>query len=110
MHGQSEVQSVSAQNCSDQIRQRAFGNNAHSIVPTPENIKLERHREFLGEGMRFWDLIRWGDAAAVLTENDAAYNSTRTFQEWMKYAPIPQSEIDKTAGTEFALKQNQGWN
>jgi hypothetical protein len=110
IHGQSEAQGVSAQSCLDQIRQRAFGNSAPSIVATPENIKLERRREFLSEGMRFWDLIRWGDAAAVLTENNAAYNSVRTFEEWMKYAPIPQSEIDKTAGTAFALKQNQGWN
>jgi hypothetical protein len=110
MHEQSEAQGVSAQDCFDRIRQRAFGDNTHSITPTSENIKLERRKEFLGEGMRFWDLVRWGDATTALTENDAAHNSTRTFQEWMKYVPVPQSEIDKTAGTEFALKQNQGWN
>ena len=109
LHGQAEVQGVSAQNCLDLIRKRAFGTD-QSIPLTATTIKLERRREFLGEGMRFWDLVRWGDATTVLTENDAIHNSTRTFEEWMKYIPIPQSEIDKTKGTEFELKQTGQWN
>jgi hypothetical protein len=61
--------------------------------------------------MRFWDLIRWGDAATVLTENDAAHQSVRTFNpEKDKYLPIPQSEMSRTAGTgEYELKQNNGY-
>ncbi len=109
IHGQGEAQGISAQECLDRIRTRAFGTE-NSIEATPENIKLERRREFLGEGMRFWDLIRWGDATTVLTENLPEYNSVRTFQEWMKYLPIPQSELEKTKGTEFELKQNGNWN
>lgn len=108
MHGQSEAQGVDAQGCLDQIRKRAFGADA-SIAATEENIKLERRREFLGEGMRFYDLVRWGDAATVLTENDAAHNSVRTYTDDKKYLPIPQGEIDKTKGTEFELKQNPGY-
>lgn len=109
MHGQSE-QGISAQDCLDKIRSRAFG-KASSIPATPENIKLERRREFLSEGMRFWDLVRWGDAPTVLTENDVNFNSVRTFQDWMKYLPIPQTNMDATKGAgEFELKQNQGWN
>lgn len=108
MHGQAE-QGPSAQDCFDQIRRRAFGMDK-SIPATPENIKMERRREFMGEGHRFWDLVRWGDAASVLTENDVNMNSVRTFEEWKKYAPIPQTEIEKTRNTEFELKQNQGWN
>lgn len=108
MHGQAEVQGVTAQGCMDQIRQRAFG-KASSIPATTENIKLERRREFFGEGMRFWDLVRWGDATRVLTENDAAHNSVRTFEDWMKYLPIPQTEMDKTKNTEYELKQNGQW-
>ena len=108
MHGQSEVQGVDAQECLDMIRARAFGGDA-SIPATAENIKLERRREFLGEGMRFYDLVRWGDAATVLTENDAAHNSVRTYTDDKKYLPIPQSEIDKCKGTEFELKQNSGY-
>lgn len=106
MHGQSEVQGVSAQNCLNDIRTRA---GIGSISATPENIKLERRREFLGEGMRFWDLVRWGDATTVLTENDPLHNSVRTFEDWMKYIPIPSTEIEKTKGTEFELKQNGNW-
>jgi hypothetical protein len=109
MHGQGESQGVSAQACLDRIRTRAFG-SASTVDATPANIKLERRREFLGEGMRFWDLVRWGEAASVLTENLPAYNSVRTFEEWMKYLPIPQGELEKTKGTEFELKQNGNWN
>ena len=109
MHGQSEAQGVSAQDCFNRIRARAFG-SANSIEATTENIKLERRREFMGEGMRFWDLVRWGDAASVLTENLSEYNSTRTYEDWKKILPIPQSEMEKTKGTDFELKQNPGWN
>lgn len=105
MDGVAEQQGVSAQECFDKIRERAFG-TAKSIPATAENIKAERHKEFLGEGMRFYDLVRWGDAATVLTENDSEHNSVRTFTENKKYIPIPLSEIEKTKGTEFELVQN----
>jgi len=61
--------------------------------------------------MRFWDLIRWGDAASVLTENDVTFQSVRTFNPSKdKYLPIPQSEMSRTAGTgEFELHQNPGY-
>lgn len=106
MHGQSEVDGVNVQACLDQIRERA---GVSPIQATDENIKLERRREFLGEGMRFWDLVRWGDAPTVLTEDESEHNSVRTFEEWMKYLPIPQGEMEKTKGTEFELKQNGNW-
>ncbi|NDW13872.1 RagB/SusD family nutrient uptake outer membrane protein [Bacteroides sp. 214] len=108
MNGQAEAQGISAQESFDKIRERAFG-EAKSIPATDVNIKLERRREFLGEGMRFWDLVRWGDAAAVLTENTPAFNSTRTFEDWMKYLPIPQGEMEKTKGSEYELVQNGQW-
>jgi len=108
MHGQAEAQGVSAQECFDKIRQRAFG-RTNSIPATADNIKKERRYEFLGEGMRFWDLIRWGDATTVLTENDVTNSSVRTFEEWMKHLPIPQNDMDVTKGTEFELKQNGNW-
>lgn len=108
MHGQSPVGGITAQACLDEVRQRAFG-AASSIPATTQNIKLERRREFVGEGMRFWDLVRWGDTA-ILTENLPEFNSVRTWNDNWKYLPIPQSEMDKTAGTEFALTQNPGYN
>lgn len=109
MHGQAESDGVSAQASFDLIRERAFG-RSNPLVATAANIKLERRREFLGEGMRFWDLVRWGDAETVLTENLPGFSSTRTFQNWMKHLPIPQSEIEKTKGTDFPLKQPGNWN
>jgi len=108
MLGQAEQGGVVAQDCLDKIRYRAFKKDK-SIPATAENIKWERRREFLGEGMRFWDLIRWGEAVSKLTENDPTYNSVRTFEEWMKYLPIPQADIESTKGTEFELKQNGNW-
>lgn len=108
IHGQSEVQGITAQSALDEVRLRAFG--AESSIPaTAANIKLERRREFVGEGMRFWDIVRWGDTA-LLTENLTEFNSVRSWNDNWKYLPIPQSEIDKTAGTEFALEQNPGYN
>lgn len=108
VHGQSPVGGVTAQACLDEVRERAFGKPA-SIPATAENIKLERRREFVGEGIRFWDIVRWGDTN-ILTENLTEYNSVRTWNDNNKYLPIPQSEIDRTAGTEFALQQNPGYN
>lgn len=110
MDGQTEVNNITAQSCFDQIRQRAFGSKtAPNEEMNADNIKLERRREFVGEGMRFWDLVRWGDAPTVLSENIPAFNSVRTFSDWMKYLPIPQSELDKTKGTQYELKQNGSW-
>ena len=99
---------VAAQDCLDAVRSRA------GVAPIPvslDNIKAERRKEFVGEGMRFWDLIRWGDAQTVLTENDTQNQSVRTFDPAKdKYLPIPQSEMSRTAGTgEFQLKQNPGY-
>ncbi|MDO5523665.1 MAG: RagB/SusD family nutrient uptake outer membrane protein [Bacteroidia bacterium] len=106
IHGQSPVGGVTAQAALDQIRGRAFG-AANSIPATADNIKAERRKEFVGEGMRFWDIVRWGDTH-LLTENTPL--STRTWQDYCKLLPIPQSEIERTTGTEFALQQNPGYN
>ena len=106
VHGQSPVGGLTAQDALDQVRARAFGSD-NSIPATTENIKLERRREFVGEGMRFWDLVRWGDTH-LLTESTE--RSTRTWSDHNKYLPIPQTEMDRTAGTEFALEQNPGYN
>lgn len=102
IHGQSS--SLSAQDCLDAIRTRA---GMSSIDATAANIKLERRREFMGEGMRFWDLVRWGDTD-VLTESIPDYSSERTWDDNKKYFPIPQDEIDKTSG-DYKLVQNDGY-
>ena len=71
---------------------------------TLENIIQERRKEFLGEGKRYWDLVRTGMAEEVLK---AANHEWRTV-DWTpnkKYWPIPQSEIDKV-DVEYKLTQN----
>lgn len=104
--GVSEQQGVSAQDCLDQVRNRAFGGSAPVVVLSLDAIKAERNYEFVGEGKRYYDLVRWGDAASVLTENDADYFSNRTWTESKKHLPLPQAELDKTYGTEYPLEQN----
>ena len=59
------------------------------------------------KGVATWDLVRWGDTS-ILSENLPAYSSNRTWKDYCKYLPIPQSEIEKTDG-EFLLKQNTGY-
>lgn len=99
----------------DAIRDRAFGDANHRIPATLNNIKRERHREFFGEGLRFWDLVRWGSdendrpISNLLTVTDADAPYTRTWDDTRKFLPISQSEIDKTEGSEFPLVQNPGY-
>ena len=72
------------------------------LEPTIDNIIEERHLEFVGEGKRYWDLIRTGKANSVLVPDEYGYR-TNTWTENKKYLPIPQSEIDAAQGT---LTQN----
>ena len=69
------------------------------------NIKEERRLEFVGEGKRYWDLVRWGDASSVLVPDSYGYR-TNTWSESKRYLPIPQSEIDASASTSEPLTQN----
>lgn len=87
----------SAQTYLDKVRDRA---GLGSISPTVENIIKERRLEFLGEGKRYWDLIRSGYAATYLVPD--TYR-TKTWTESKKHLPIPQSDIDAAQGT---LTQN----
>lgn len=59
----------------------------------------ERHKEFVGEGHRYWDLVRTGQASSVLKE--------KGWKEHNRYLPIPDAEITKSQGV---LKQNNGYN
>ena len=72
------------------------------VEATIDNIIEERHLEFVGEGKRYWDLIRTGKASTVLVPDSYGYR-TNSWTESKKYLPIPQSEIDAAQGT---LTQN----
>jgi len=58
-------------------------------------IQHERRIEFAMEGERFFDLVRWGLADAVL--------APLGYEHINKYYPLPQGAIDKSGG---ALVQN----
>lgn len=72
------------------------------VAATRDNIIEERHLEFVGEGKRYWDLIRTGKASTTLVPDEYGYR-TNTWSESKKYLPIPLSEIDASNGT---LTQN----
>ena len=110
-----------AQTNLDLVRKRAYpGENYSSSSPhyktvSMEAIMQERRLEFLGEGHRFWDLVRWShaedvncDISSILSGTDEIGNYSRTWNDNWKWLPIPSLEIDRTEG-EHQLKQNPGY-
>lgn len=81
---------TTAANYVNKVRERA-GISALSSV-TIDDVINERHLEFVGEGKRYWDLVRTGKAATTLVANTGA-NRTKSWTENKKYLPIPQGEI-----------------
>ena len=76
-----------------------------------ERIKHERAVEFALEGIRWFDLVRWGELVEKtngMEENDVLGNQIGTTKaitdKYTKWA-IPQSEIDINS----SLTQNSGW-
>jgi hypothetical protein len=61
-------------------------------------IKAERRLELAGEGFRFFDLVRWGDAPAKLGSRGFVANKNEIF-------PVPYRELQGTK-----LVQNPGYN
>ncbi len=89
----------------NQVRARARG--AATVLPDVttsdqaalrEAIKHERRVEFGMEYERFYDLVRWDDALAVL--------GPMGYTHRCRYYPIPQVVIDKSQGI---LVQNPEW-
>ena len=99
----------------NQVRKRA---GLSDVAYSKETIIEERHREFMGEGIRYWDLLRQGvDYAAekiagewtvksggvdeVVTIDAANITSKRGL------CPIPENQIIASGGV---YEQNPGWN
>jgi len=55
----------------NQIRSRAELSSLSSV--TLAQVKTEKRLELCGEGLRFQDLLRWGDAASAMANNGKSY-------------------------------------
>jgi hypothetical protein len=60
-----------------------------SVPVSMDAIKKERRVELAGEGHRFFDLVRWGDAATKLADRGFVAGKNEIF-------PIPSSELQGT--------------
>jgi starch-binding outer membrane protein, SusD/RagB family len=69
-----------------------------SVPVSLDAIKTERRLELAGEGHRFFDLVRWGDAPAKLGSRGFVTGKNEVF-------PIPQRELQGTK-----LVQNPKYN
>lgn len=68
-----------------------------SVPVSMAAIKAERRLELAGEGFRFFDLVRWGDAASKLASRGFTAGKNEVF-------PIPYRELQGTQ-----LVQNPGY-
>ena len=108
-----------------QVRNRASMSLPPVAAATPDSfreaVKRERRVELAFEDHRYWDLLRWKDAATVLnkpvqgvaiTRTDGTYFykvvdvAARTFKVENYYLPFMRSEIQNSGGT---LEQNPGY-
>ncbi len=85
----------------NQVRRRAFGDTNHDVNATgaalTDAIWAERRVELMGEGHRFFDLVRTGKAAGTIP--GFTPNKNEVF-------PLPIEEIQFSAGN---WSQNQGY-
>ena len=87
------INDAKAQDYLNQVRRRAFGDSDHDINLSgndlTEAIYRERRLELLGEGHRFFDLVRTGQAAQYIDGFTAGKNEV---------FPLPLEEIEFSAG------------
>ena len=100
---------VDAANYKIDIYTTAFADYGSAI----RALKVERRLEFSLEGHRFFDLVRWGEAATVINSYLDVEKTKRSYLSIAKfnigkneYQPIPQNEIDLSKGV---LDQNDNY-
>ena len=128
-----ELGSPQAMNYFNKVRERAYGDMSHDIssAPTREQIWAERRLEFMGEGIRHFDLLRQGLDAFVsaqlgqatvdgragspsITVYDNGVATTNIADTYVEsnirakrgFCQIPPAQISLSGGI---YKQNAGW-
>jgi type II secretory pathway component PulM len=109
-------ESGKALNYVNQIRTRAKLHNLSSV--TLDDIKTEKRLELCVEGVRFQDLVRWGDAERMMADQGtkiAAFtlsgvdypfsNANGGFKAKNKLLPIPRKELELNPN----MVQNENW-
>jgi len=95
---------------------------ASNQVELRERIRNERAIEFVYEGVRWYDVIRWGKGVEYFNKPVYGIRTTkladgtfklerrkimdRVFKDYMHRYPIPQAELNKS----FKLVNNPGWS
>ncbi|MGN6438779.1 MAG: RagB/SusD family nutrient uptake outer membrane protein [Agriterribacter sp.] len=115
MHAEAENEAngpANAYSSIDEVRERA----GMPALPTGlskdemrERIRHERRVEFALEGIRYFDLRRWGIATEKLNgfvPNPLFPNIKTKYEDKYQFWPIPQTEIDRN---QPELKQNDGY-
>ena len=95
------------------VRKRAAwpGKEADILITssdlTMDFIMAERERELIGEQMRWFDLVRWGN----LLERVVKYNPQAApyIKPHHVLRPIPQTQIDRVTGNASGFPQNPGY-
>lgn len=107
-----ELGSTHAQEYLDRVRARV---GLPSVPVNLDNIKEERRYELAFEGVRYYDLLRWGDAEKEInkiidvparTMNVPIKITVKFRPETGGFLPIPENEILLSNGV---LEQNPGW-
>ena len=91
----------------NQIRNRAGLANTLAVTQADlrNAIALERRLELIGEGHRWFDLLRTGTAITVMNQWFKDNNILITIDQHNLLMPIPQSQVN----TDPAIKQNPGY-
>ncbi len=91
----------------NQLRAQRGFRAAPATSLTMEELKKERLRELLGEGFRYWDLLRWGDAVPYYDRTGATEPANNRAVPNKVFAfPIPQAERNSEYSN---VPQNDGY-